>query len=94
MRIMPKAIANPEEIKRFAQVLVQNMQALRSAKSNVQNHFDRLHSHWQDEKYHRFRDIFLETMHILDGFLNDAEAYVVHLHRKAGWLDEYLKHRY
>jgi uncharacterized protein YukE len=91
---MPKAIANPEELRQFAHVLKQTIDQLRGAKADVQAQFQQLHEHWRDEKYHRFQNIFTESMRHLDRFFQDAEIYINHLHRKAELLERYLQHRY
>lgn len=91
---MPKAIANPEELRQFAHVLVQIINQLRGAKVNIQTRFSQLHDHWRDEKYHHFQEVFTRSMRHLDLFLNDADNYVRHLNRKAEFLDRYLQHRY
>jgi uncharacterized protein YukE len=91
---MPKAIADPEEIRNFAHVLLDSVSRLRSLRSDVMGRFNELHDHWQDEKYMRFREIFTTAMSRLEAFLQQGEDYAQYLHRKAQLLDEYLKHRY
>lgn len=91
---MPRAIASPEEIRKFAYVLLQNVNRLRSLRADVMARFNNLHDHWQDEKYRRFQEIFTAAMNQLEPFLQQAEAYVRYLHRKAEKLEEYLRHRY
>jgi len=91
---MPKAIANPQELRQFAYVLKQILDQLRGAKTDVQTQFQQLREHWLDEKYHRFQNIFTESMGHLDRFFLDAELYINHLHRKAELLERYLQHRY
>jgi len=91
---MPRAIANPEEIRRFAHGLLQNINRLRTLRADVTARFNVLHDHWQDEKYAKFQQIFAHAMSHLDAFLQQAEAYVQYLHRKAEKLEEYLRHRY
>ena len=91
---MPKAIASPEEIRKFAHVLLQYVNDLRTIRGEVSHRFDQLHDHWQDQKYERFRGLFTGAMNQLDLFLQQAEAYVQYLYRKAEKLEEYLRHRY
>jgi uncharacterized protein YukE len=91
---MPKAIADPEEIRNFAHVLLDSVNRLRSLRADVMGRFNELHDHWQDEKYMRFREVFTTAMSKLEAFLQQGEDYVQYLHRKAQLLDEYLKHRY
>ncbi|MEM4203565.1 MAG: hypothetical protein QXS54_05800 [Candidatus Methanomethylicaceae archaeon] len=91
---MPRAIASPDEIRKFAHILLQNVNRLRNMRTDVSARFNNLHEHWQDPKYERFRDIFTHTMNHLDVFLQQAEAYIQYLHRKAEKLQEYLRHKY
>jgi uncharacterized protein YukE len=91
---MPRAIANPEEIRQFAHVLLQNVNRLRALRADLMARFNTLHDHWNDEKYSRFRETFTTTMNQIEPFLQRAEAYVRYLHRKAEKLEEYLRHRY
>lgn len=91
---MAKAIASPEEIRRFAHALLQHVNRLRDAQGKIRGQFDDLHDHWRDTKYERFRDIFTHSMSHLGTFLQRTEAYSQFLHRKAEKLEEYLRHRY
>ena len=91
---MPKAIANPEEIRKFARILLTAVNDLRATRADVLSYFNGLHNHWQDQKYERFRELFTRAMNQLDLFLQQSEAYVQYLHRKAEKLEEYLRHRY
>jgi uncharacterized protein YukE len=91
---MPRAIANPEEIRRFAHGLVQNINRLRTQRANISAQFNALHDHWQDQKYAKFGDKFAHAMANMDAFLQQAEAYVHYLHRKAEMLEQYLRHSY
>jgi hypothetical protein len=91
---MPRAIANPEEIRKFAYVLTQCINRLRDLRTELMSRFGDLDSHWRDEKYAHFREAFTAKMHLLDVFLEQGEGYVQYLHRKVQPLDEYLKHRY
>ncbi|MEM4282824.1 MAG: hypothetical protein QXN89_04100 [Candidatus Woesearchaeota archaeon] len=91
---MPKAVASPDEIRKFAHILLQHVNRLRDMRADISARFNDLHEYWKDQKYERFQDIFRHTMNHLDIFLQQAEAYVQYLHRKAERLEEYLRHRY
>jgi len=91
---MPRAIADPEEIRNFARFLLQNTAKLRTLKAEVTSGFNSLHDHWRDEKYARFQEVFTTTMNRLEPFLRRSEEYVRYLNRKAEKLEEYLRHRY
>jgi uncharacterized protein YukE len=91
---MARAIANPEEIRKFAHALLRSINQLRSLRADIMGRFNDLHDHWQDQKYARFREVFTATMSQLEPFLQEGERYVQHLHRKAELLEEYLRHRY
>jgi uncharacterized protein YukE len=91
---MPRAIANPEEIRQFAHVLLQNVNHIRTLRADLMSRFNALRDHWNDEKYNRFREIFTTMMNQIEPFLQQSETYVRYLHRKAEKLEEYLRHQY
>jgi len=91
---MPRAIADPEEIRVFIHLLLENINRARALQANIRSRFNDLREHWQDEKYAKFLEIFTETMNSLDQFLQHGESYADYLSRKAQLLDRYLEHRY
>jgi hypothetical protein len=91
---MARAVADPEELRKFAHALLRSIGELRTLRAEVMGRFEALHDHWQDEKYSRFRECFAATMRRMEPFLEQGQAYVEHLHRKAQLLEEYLRRRY
>lgn len=91
---MPLAIADPSEIRAFAQFLIENINNLRSLRADITIKFNSLHTFWKDTKYEKFRNFFCTTLAFLDVFLNHGEDYVHYLHQKADKLENYLKHSY
>jgi len=91
---MSRAIADPEEIRVFVHLLLENVNRVRALQANTRSRFNDLHDHWQDEKYARFRELFTDTMRSLDQFLQHGETYADYLTRKAELLRRYLEHRY
>ena len=91
---MPKAIVNPDEVRRFAAFLETTAATLRHRKSAVSSGSTSLRAVWRDQKYAQFERVLSESMSGLDRFLKYAEDYAQYLRKKAEKVDRYLKQRY
>ena len=66
---MAQAIVNPEELRRFAQVLRRFNGDLRDALSALHAQLVGLGETWRDQEHDRFRLDFEQTMQVVERFL-------------------------
>ena len=90
---MPQAIADPEELERFAKSLKQFDSDLSSRVSQLKGQFAQLEHTWRDQEHTRFAQEFQQTMTVLERFIRDSEAHIPMLTRKASILRDYLNQR-
>ncbi len=90
---MPQAIANPEDLRRFAAELKQFNNQLRESTSRLQAQFIRLGDTWRDQEHQKFAQEFEQAMRVLAHFMRTADEHIPFLLRKAQRLEEYLQQR-
>jgi uncharacterized protein YukE len=90
---MPQAIVNPEELRRFSQVLKRFNGDLRDSVSALHAQLVGLGETWRDQEHEKFRQEFEQTMQVVVRFLEASEQHVPFLLRKAEHIEEYLHHR-
>ncbi len=90
---MPQAIVNPEELRRFAQVLRRFNADLREAISSLHGQLLSLGDTWRDQEHDKFRQEFEETMRVIDRFLEASDQHVPLLLHKAEHIEDYLQQR-
>ncbi len=90
---MPQAIANPDELRRFAQVLKRFNTDLREALSGLHAQLVGLADTWRDQEHEKFRQEFEQTLQVIDRFLEASEQHVPFLLRKAEHIENYLHRR-
>ncbi len=90
---MPQAIANPEELERFARDLKQFSGQLNDSMSRLQGQFTRLGDTWRDQEQQKFAQEFEQTVRVLQQFQRSAEQQIPFLLRKAQKLRDYLNSR-
>lgn len=86
----PQAIANPEDLERFARDLKQFNSQLRDSMSRLQGQFANLGETWRDQEHQKFAQEFEQTMRVLHHFMGSADQHIPFLMRKAQWLRGYL----
>ncbi|MGA4578520.1 hypothetical protein [Limisphaera sp. VF-2] len=89
-----KAIADPDEIRKFAASLEARAEGVRQRQTAMINSFHSLREVWRDEKYLRFERVLSHTITRLTLFYHRADAYARYLRKKAEFLDRYLDRRY
>lgn len=89
----PQAVANPEELRKFAHDLKQFNGLLRDSMSRLQGQFGNLGETWRDQEHQKFAQEFQQTMRVLHQFMRTADEHIPFLLRKAGRIDEYLHQR-
>lgn len=89
----PQAVANPEDMERFAAQLKHFSGELAGSMHSLQGGFSRLGDTWRDQEQQKFAQEFEETMRVLQHFIRSSEQQIPFLQRKAQRLREYLSQR-
>jgi uncharacterized protein YukE len=89
----PQAIANPEDLERFANELKQFNGQLLASMSRLQGQFANLGDTWRDQEHQRFAQELEQTMRVLHQFVQSADQQIPFLLRKAQRVREYLNQR-
>lgn len=90
---MAKVVGDPDALREFANNLKRFNGDLRGRVSSLQGQFARLGETWKDQEHQKFAEEFQQTMRALNKFMQDADAHVPFLLRKAQRLDDFLKQR-
>ncbi|MCL0040897.1 hypothetical protein M1M90_02260 [Thermodesulfovibrionales bacterium] len=91
---MPRAVVDPDELRRFAVLLNGMAQSVRKRKGSLNNNLSDLKAVWRDEKYRQFERLYAETMPQLEFFCKNAEQFAQYLRAKEKPLRRYQEHRY
>jgi uncharacterized protein YukE len=90
---MPQAIANPEDLERFARELKQFNTQLRDSMSRLNGQFANLGETWRDQEHQKFAQEFQQTVRVLARFNQIADEQIPFLMKKAQRLRDYLQQR-
>ena len=90
---MPQAVVNPDELRRFAQVLRHFNADLRESTTSLHGQLLSLGDTWRDQEHEKFRQEFEEAMKVIDRFLEASDAHVPLLLHKAEHIEDYLQRR-
>jgi uncharacterized protein YukE len=90
---MSQAIANPEELRRFAQMLKKFNNGLEEQMTALAGQLDGLSATWRDQENQRFSEEFHRNLNVMGHFLESNNEYIPFLLRKAERLEEYLQQR-
>lgn len=90
---MAQAIANPDELRRFAQMLKKFNSGLTDQMAALSGQLNSLSSTWRDQENLRFSEEFQQNLQMMNHFLESNNEYIPFLLRKAERLDEYLQQR-
>lgn len=90
---MAKAVADPEEIRRFAQLLKRFSVGLGQQMAQINAQMTSLSQTWRDQEQAKFVNEFEQTMRQIARFNEAVEEQIPFLLRKADRLDEYLRQR-
>ena len=93
MVTMSKAVADPEEIRRFAQLLKRFGGGMEQQLTQLNGQMANLSQTWRDQEQAKFQKEFEDTMRQLARFREAIDQQVPFLLRKADRLDEYLRQR-
>jgi uncharacterized protein YukE len=90
---MPQAIANPDELRRFAQMLKKFNTGLEDQMAALAGQLDNLRATWRDQENQKFCEEFQRNLQMMSHFLESNNEYIPFLLRKADRIDEYLQQR-
>ncbi len=90
---MPRAVADPADLRRFAQGLNHFNHEMTNLIEALQANFVRLGDTWRDQEHMKFAEEFTQTMQVLTRFLGLSTQQVPFLLRKAERIDDYLRQR-
>ncbi|MEM7697697.1 MAG: WXG100 family type VII secretion target [Verrucomicrobiota bacterium] len=90
---MSKAIADPTELRRFAEELKRFNGDLQNSMSSLNARFSALGDTWQDQEQAKFAQEYQDTMKVLRRFIEASNQQGPFLLRKAQRLEEYLGQR-
>ena len=90
---MPQAIADPQELRRFASNLKRFTGDLQAGLSALHGQLNGLGDTWRDQEHDRFTQEFEQTVAVLEKFLEVADQHVPFLMRKAERIEDYLTQR-
>ncbi len=88
---MTKAIVDPAELRRFAQLLRRFNEELNEKTGVLAAQLNELSQSWRDQEQIRFTDEFSANMKALGRFVESNEQYIPYLLRKAQLIEEYLR---
>lgn len=87
----PKAIADPEEIERFAKELKAFNAQLGDLSRRLNGQMHNLNSTWQDQEFQKFAQQFEQTMRGIQNFVRASDTFIPMLQKKAQALRQYLQ---
>lgn len=90
---MAQAIANPEEIRRFAARLKQFNNDLLNQLTVIHGQVTGLGQTWRDREHDKFVEEFDQTLQVVKRFVDTTNQHIPFLLRKAERLEEYLQQR-
>ncbi len=90
---MSQAIANPDELRRFAQMLKKFNGGLMDQMAALSTQLDGLNATWRDQENQKFGEEFHRNLQMMNAFIESNNEYIPFLLRKADRLDEYLQQR-
>lgn len=92
-RNVSKAIADPDEIRRFAKELKRFNTDLNRSLATLRARFSALGQTWRDQEHQKFAEEFDQAMKILIHFGRATDEHIPFLLRKADRIEDYLKQR-
>ncbi|MDA0297016.1 MAG: WXG100 family type VII secretion target [Planctomycetota bacterium] len=90
---MAKAVADPAELRRFAQDLKRFNGELQANMQTVQARMGTLSQSWRDQEQAKFEEEFDATIKTLHRFIKASDVHIPFLLRKAQRIEEYLQQR-
>jgi len=88
---MPKAVVDPEELRRFAFDLKRFNTEMQSQIFSIQRRFVKLGETWQDGEQAKFAENFDKMIGALGKFVDASDQHIPFLLRKAQKIQDYLE---
>lgn len=92
-RLMPQAIVDPIELRRFAHNLKKFNQELEEQLTSLRAQLNALGSTWRDQEHKKFVEDFDEHMKVIAKYVEATNEHAPYLLRKAERIEEYLQQR-
>ena len=90
---MPKAIVDPEELRRFSSELKRFSTDLKERVAGIHHQFVKLGETWRDQEHAKFAEVFEQMVRTLAQFAEVADRHIPFLLRKAEAIQDYLDQR-
>lgn len=90
---MAKAVADPVELRRFAQDLKRFNTELETQLGALHSRLNGLGQTWRDQEHTKFAEEFEHTIKVLARFVEASNQHIPFLMRKAERLEDYLRQR-
>jgi hypothetical protein len=90
---MPQAIVDPNELRRFAQMLKKFNNELTERMGALSNQLGDLTNTWRDQEQLKFRTEFEGHMKMIARFIEANNTHIPYLLRKAERIEEYMQQR-
>lgn len=90
---MAKAVVDPAELRRFAQMLKAFNNDLEQRMGALHGQMAQLSQSWRDQEQQKFQEEFDQTMRAIGRFVDATNQHIPFLMRKAERIEEYLQQR-
>lgn len=90
---MSSANVDPADLRRFAQDLNRFNNDLQQLLAGINGKMRALEQTWRDQEQKKFSEAFAVTVKAIGNFSEASHEHVQFLSRKAGLIEDYLKHR-
>ena len=90
---MAKAIVDPAELRRFAQMLKRFNATLQDEMGALRGQMHALGNTWRDQEHHKFIEAFEQQVDILNRSIKSTDEHVPFLMRKAERIEQYLQQK-
>lgn len=90
---MAQAVANPDDLRRFAVNLRQFNNEMLNQMTVIHGQLSGLGQSWRDKEHDKFVEEFEQTLTVLKRFVEATNQHVPFLLRKAERIEEYLNQR-
>lgn len=87
---MSMAIANPDELRQFANILSKYLETITDETNMMHSAFVNLQDTWQDQQTNKFDDILKQLLNVLSQFKEEAYEQIPRLNQMAEDLETYL----
>ena len=88
---MSQAIGNPEEMRKFANALINYLNTVEEETGRIASQFNQLGDSWKDAQHQKFENDFNELRAQVAAFKEKAADYPPHLFAMAADLEQYLR---